>query len=78
LANNSVQIWQLGIALTLLVGSFFNVYQILREKIIRLEENVKELRTNHKKTEDLIKEMKVTTDKIWERINVISDKNERK
>jgi sensor domain CHASE-containing protein len=70
----SVQIWQLGIAIVALVGGWLTSYNILKERVIRLEEQVKNLHDNHTRIESLIKDTKSVIDKIWERLERKVDK----
>lgn len=72
--GDSVQNWQLLVAVLALIGGWLTSYNILKEKVIRLEEKVNNHHENHSRTETAIKEMKATLDKIWERMEKKVDK----
>lgn len=72
--GDSVQNWQLLVAVLALIGGWLTSYNILKEKVIRLEEKVNNHHENHSRTETAIKEMEATLDKIWERMEKKVDK----
>lgn len=69
-----VQFWHVALITIGLISGWLSSYSRLREKVIRLEENVKNLHENHDRTEKLIEEIKDTTTKIWERLDRKADK----
>lgn len=73
--NQAIELWQLLLMAVALVGGWLQSYFAIREKVIRMEENVKNMYENHSRTDDLIKDMKQTIDKIWERLEKKADKN---
>lgn len=69
-----VQYWHLILVSAGFLGSLVGIYNSMNEKVIRLEEKVKFQHDNHTRTDELIKEMKGTIDKIWERLEKKEDK----
>lgn len=72
--TQGIEWWHLLLTAAGLILGWAKSYNALREKVIRLEEKVKNQHENHTRTEEVIKEMKVTLDKIWERMEKKADK----
>ena len=71
---NNVQIWQLFVTTAALGAGWLTSYNLLREKVIRLEEKVSNLTNNHERFENLMNDIKVTMEKIWEKLDKKVDK----
>lgn len=72
--TDKIELWHLLLTAAGLIGGWLTSHNLLREKVVRLEERVSNLHDNHDRTEQSIKEMKGILDKIWERMEKKQDK----
>jgi CHASE3 domain sensor protein len=71
---NNVQIWQLFVTAAALGAGWLTSYNLLREKVIRLEEKVSNLTNNHERYETLMTDIKIMIEKVWEKLDKKVDK----